>query len=126
MKTRGITIYLIHNDNVDLKEILEVVGDGGKQSTWKISYTDCFGESGETINKLSDEGKEISGIQFYKLALGIHQTLSGEFQAFKSNEKTHWLLIRSIRGDEFDIETGDLELLKKFCSKFNDVKDLID
>jgi hypothetical protein len=125
LKTYGLTIYLIHNANVDLKEILEVIGEDGRQSTWKISDADCLGESAETLHKFSDEGKEISGIQFYKLALGIYQTLSGEFNSYKPNTKLHWLLIRSIRGDEFDIETDDFTLLNKFRNKFKDVKDLI-
>jgi len=125
MKIHGITIYLNDNYKIDLKEILEIIGEAGKSSQWKISGAECFGDSAEKTHEISDNGKEISDKEFYKLVSNIYQTLDGTFQAFKIDENLTWLLIRSIRGDEFDIETEDRELLKKFRDSLQNVKDLI-
>jgi len=65
------------------------------------------------LHKFSDDEKVISGEEFYNVVSDIYQTLDGTFEAFKPNETLHWLLIRAVRGDEFDIETKDLVLLKR-------------
>jgi hypothetical protein len=113
------------NYRTDLKNILQVIGEDGKHSTWKISDVECLGKSAETLHQISDEGKEISGEEFYKIVSDIYQVLDGTFEAFKPNENHHWLLIRSIRGDEFDIETEDKELLETIRVSFQDVRDLV-
>ena len=125
MKNHGVTINLIENDKTDLKQILEIVGELGKQSTWKLTNVECFGKSAEILHEFSDNKKEISGKEFYNAVLGIHQTIDGIFEAFNTNEISNWLLIRAIRGDEFDIETKHQELLKKIRDSFKNVQDLV-
>lgn len=124
MQNHGITIYLKDDHKIDLQEILNIIGDAGKFSHWKISSAECFGENAEKLHKISDDEEIISGEEFYKLASGIYQTLDGTFEAFSFNENLCWLLIRAIRGDEFDIETKDEELSNKFRKSFQNVKDL--
>lgn len=114
-----------NNYQNDLKNILEVIGEIGKQYTWKISDVECLGKSAETLHLVSDKEKEVSGEEFYKLVSDIYQVLDETFEAFKPNENHQWLLIRSIRGDEFDIETYDKELLERVRKCFKDVRDLI-
>ena len=48
-----------------------------------------------------------------------------EVLTYKPNENYYWLSIRSIRGDEFDIETEDHELLEKLRNSFKDVRNLV-
>lgn len=109
----------------DLKNILQVIGEDGKHFTWKISNIECLGKSAETLHLISDEGKEISGEEFYETVSDIYQVLDGTFEAYKPNENYCWLLIRSIRGDEFDIETEDKEVLERIRNSFQDVRDLV-
>lgn len=125
MQNHGLTIYISDNDDIDLRHILNLIGESGKFSTWKISDVECFGESAEILHNISDEQKEISGEDFYEIASGIYQTIDGEFDAYKSKENNRWLRIKFIRGSEFDIETEDFELLNKFRNFFHNVKDLI-
>jgi hypothetical protein len=124
VQNHGVTIYLGEKDKTDLKDILQIVGELGKQSIWKLSDVECFGKSAEILHKFSDNEKVISGKEFYNVVSDIHQTLDGVFEAYKPDEITHWLLIRAIRGDEFDIETKDEELLKTIRNSFKNVKDL--
>ncbi|MGI9055683.1 MAG: hypothetical protein ACR2F2_07760 [Pyrinomonadaceae bacterium] len=125
MQNHGVTIHLNNNYRIDLQEILNAVGEVGKYSVWKISDAECFGEEDEKIHNISDKEEEISGEEFYKLVSGICQTLGGCFDAYKTKENHWWLRIRSIRGDEFDIETEDNELLDRIRKSFHDITDLV-
>lgn len=125
MKNYGVTIYLKSHSQNDLKNILQVIGENGKHSAWKIFDVECLGKSAETLHQISDEEKEISGVEFYKIVSGIYQVLDGTFRAYKPNENNHWILIRFIRGDEIDIETEDKKTLEIICNSFQNVKDLI-
>lgn len=125
MQTYGVTIYLGNEDKTDLKEILNIVGEAGKQSIWKISDVECFGETSEVLHQVSDETEKVSGEDFYNIVSGIHQVIDGYFEAYRPNETENWILIRSIRGDEFDIETKDEKLLKDIRNSFKDVRDLV-
>lgn len=121
----GVTIYLNGEDEVDLVETLQITGESGKRSNWKLQNIECIGDTAETLHSFSDQKKEISGIEFYNLVSNIHQTIDGSFEAYNPNETSHWLLIRAVDGTEFDIETEDLELLKRIRYSFRNVKDLI-
>jgi hypothetical protein len=125
LQNYGVTINLSDTDKTDLKYILQIIGEIGRQSLWKISDVECLGESAEILHQISDEERKITGIEFYEIVSRIYQTLDGTFEAYKTNESSHWLLIRSIRGDEFDIETEDEELLNKLLNSFHKVKDLV-
>ncbi len=125
MQNHGVTIYLSNNNRIDLRDILNVIGKTGKQSTWKVSGVECLGESADTLHQFSDEEKEILGEEFYKIVSDIYQVLNGYFDACKPDENYCWISIRSIRGDEFDIETEDKKLLEKIRNAFKDVRDLV-
>jgi hypothetical protein len=125
LQTRGVTNYLSNEDKTDFKEILNVIGEAGKQSMWKISDVDCFGEASEVLHQISDETEKISGEDFYNIVSGVYQIIEGYFEAYKLNETESWILIRSIRGYEFDIETKDEKLLKDIRNSFKDVRDLV-
>ena len=125
MQNHGVTIHLNNNYRIDLKEILNAVGNDGKYSVWKISDAECFGEEAEKIHNISDNETKLSGGEFYKLINGIYQTIDGCFDAYKPKENHWWLRIRSIRGDEFDIETEDEELLSRIRKSFHEITNLI-
>jgi hypothetical protein len=105
IKSQDVTGY------IDLRDILEQLGEKGLKSIWSISSVDCYGEGAEKLCKLSDYGKKISGEELYSLANDIYQTVEGCFEAFGSNGKK-WLLIRAVDGSEFDIETDDFRILE--------------
>jgi hypothetical protein len=121
----GVTIYLSNEDKTDLNKILNVIGEAGKQSIWRISEVECFGETSEVLHQISDAAKIISGEDFYNIVSGIHQVIDGYFEAYRPQETESWILIRSICGDEFDIETKNEKLLKDIRNSFKDVRDLV-
>jgi hypothetical protein len=125
MRNYGVTIYSSNNDRFDLKEILGIVGDQGKQSIWKVSDVECFGKEAEILHEISDNQQTISGDEFYKITSNINQVIDGTFMGYKHNQDNHWILIRSIRGDEFDVETNDKNILKILRRTFKKVRDLI-
>ena len=125
LENHGVTIYLSNDSKTDLRNILNVVGEIGKQSIWTISNVECFGESADVLHQISDKKKKISGEEFYELVSSIYQIIDGDFVAYNSSENNYWLLIRSVRGDEFDIETKDKKLLKKLRESFKNIKDLV-
>lgn len=124
LEKKGITIFLNEESDVDLKDILRVIRQVGENSSWKISDVECFGENAEHLHRISDEEKTISGDEFFGIVSSIHQTIEGTFEAFMQKEISSWCLIRAVDGTEFDIETKDLELLKKIRFSFENVKDL--
>jgi hypothetical protein len=125
LETRGVTIFLRNLDKVDLNDILIVIGKVGRASVWLASSVECLGNSAEILHKISDEKEKIAGEEFYKIASNVYQVLEGCFEAFNEDNPKPWLIIRSIRGDEFDIETRNKELLEKIRNSFKDVKDLV-
>jgi hypothetical protein len=124
LQNYGVTIYLNDNEEIDLKNILQVIGETGRQSDWKISDVECSGENAEIIHQISDVQEIISGKQFYTIIQDINQTIDGVFEAYRPNKTLNWLLIRAVDGTEFDIETEDLEIMKRIRYSFHNVKDL--
>lgn len=125
MKSYGITIYLTDDSKFDLIDILKVIGEKGRELNWKISNLDCLGETSELLHKLSDQGKQISGSEFFQLFLQVYQTIEGEFVGFENNSTNDLIIIRAIDGSEFDVETNDSEILKNIRNNFVKVIDLI-
>jgi hypothetical protein len=125
LQTHGVTVYLKNESNTELKRILNIIGEVGKQSIWEISDVECLGENSEALQQISDEVKTLSGEDFYELVSGIYQVIDGNFRAYKPDETKSWLSIKWIRGDEFDIETKDEKLLKGIRESFKDVRDLV-
>ncbi len=91
METHGITISLIHNDDVDLSKILDVIGEHGKQSTWKISGVECIGSSSELLHTYSDNCELASGEELYQICSNNLQVIEREFAAVKKSEKSSWV-----------------------------------
>lgn len=125
METYDITICLNQNEDVDLIDILEVIGERGKKASWNISGVECIGKSSDILHNYSDKKEQISGEELYQVCSDNLQVIDGEFKVFEQNESSFWILVRALDGTEFDIETDDLELLKNLRSELKGVKDLI-
>lgn len=122
----GVTIRDSDNDkpNVSLIDILKTVGDKVLQSSWKISFVECIGETSKVLHQISDEQRIISGKELFNISEGIQQIIEGNFEAC-NHDNENWLSLRVIDGWEFDIETKDTEILENIRKSFSSVEDLI-
>lgn len=124
MAVRGITIRnKFPSAEVDLPKILIAIGDKGIISRWKLTNSEFNGECADLLHEVADTQSEIDGKRFIELASGFCQFLEGEAIA-SLPDSPNWLVIRSIRGDEFDIETKDFEIIERLKASFHYVLDL--
>jgi hypothetical protein len=127
-RMKGITIKdkKDHFLTFDLRDILNIIGDPALTSTWKLSDVEANGNTAEKLHEINDKGSAISGYDLLSLSIDLTQFIDGNFEAFRNEENSPWLVIRAIDSTEFDVETDDDQILQKVRQSFTNVSDLLE
>jgi len=112
--------------NIDLYELIDALGERALNSTWLGSEVNCVGEKAKDLYAFTGRNKPIQGYDLLQIALGIRQTVHGDFQAFDGEEASPWLFIRAWEGNGFYIETNDHQIKKYLITYFPTVEDVED
>ena len=112
--------------NIDLYELIDALGERALNSTWLGSEVDCVGDKAKDLYAFTGRNKPIQGYDLLQIALGIRQSVHGDFQAFDGEEDLPWLFIRAWEGNGFYIETNDHQIKKYLITYFQTVEDVGD
>ncbi|HSL46103.1 MAG TPA: tetratricopeptide repeat protein [Anaerolineales bacterium] len=104
--------------DLDLHALIVALGERSVNSTWFGTGVNCYGEKAEELYAFTEHNRPISGRGFRSIASGIHQTVSGDFQAFDPGADSPWIFIRAWEGSGFYIETNDLRIKKQLKAHF--------
>jgi hypothetical protein len=91
-----------------------------------LSDVEANGNTAEKLHEINDKGMAISGYDLLSLSTDLTQFIYGNFEAFRNEENSPWLIIRAIDSTEFDVETNDDHILQKVRQSFTDVSDLLE
>lgn len=104
--------------DLDVYDLIVVLGDRALHSTWLATGVDCYGERAEELYAFTEQNKPIEGGDFLSIASGIRQTVRGDFQAFDPGGDLPWIFLRAWEGSGFYIETNDPEIKESLKSQF--------
>lgn len=125
---RGITISDLNDQNVltvDLVDVLRLLGDVLVQTRWKLSGVEALGGSAaEKLQRLSDAQGEVSGQTLLELAAEVDQVVDGEFQGFRGNDLSPWIVIRAVDSSSYDVLTDDHRIVEQIRGRFSTVSEI--
>lgn len=117
----GVTIA---DASCDLKDLLELLGSEAVNSNWTMIDVEATGDSADVLHRLGDSSACVPGDKFLILADDLIQVVDGTFQAFRTNGKRPWIVIRAVDGGAYDVETDSDDVLQAVRQRFSHVQDL--
>lgn len=108
-------------DFVPLIEVLLVVGRWIRQAHWRLrnaEFATGFRSSDE-LNVMSSQVNLIPTSTLIDLVSDGVEMIGGDLTAFREPGEDPFLVVRSVRGDEWDIESDDPYLLRAVKDSFD-------
>ncbi|MBB4510662.1 hypothetical protein [Rhizobium leguminosarum] len=118
---------------LDLKDLLRLLAPRSFEARWVVStvksskpgheWFEATGEGGERLEKLAQDGGELSGSDLAALAENTRQVIWGEFVGSAPTQSDKpWVIIRGIDSTFYEIDSDDEAVLSKISSTYNDVR----
>lgn len=110
----------------DLADLLGVLGQQARESSWRCSVEDCISTEGAHPN-LADAYNSPSGLtgpQLLALASETRQVIDGVFEAFRHGERSPWLKLEAIDSTYWEVSAENPARLSVFQSRFADVENI--
>ncbi|MEM7080608.1 MAG: hypothetical protein AAF513_18465 [Pseudomonadota bacterium] len=101
----------------DLADILMLIEPSIDRS-WRVAGVVSFGLASEQLQRFSDNATRMTDRALHQVAMGIDQTLAGEFAAFQQDVEHPSIVIRARRDAVFEVETDEQALLAAIKAKF--------
>lgn len=109
----------------DLRNILSVLGEDAKRSTWTVRDVECLGgEAAAALHHASDAGELLAGGRLFDIARDVEQIIEGEFSARLPEEEVDWIRIQAVDSSAFDVRTEREDILTALKAKFSRVEDI--
>jgi hypothetical protein len=122
--TAGVTFSAWREDEpIRLGEVLAVLGSCPADMMWTVRSLDCA-PSPACKALQQEEGRQVEDDRLRELLRDEPQLLEGEITGLAGSPRQAWIRIRAVRGDEWDVETQDRELLDRLRMGFPDAIDL--
>ena len=116
---KGIAI----RDRTNLRDILWILGDDVRRSSWRATDVQCLGAEGtEALHRASDTGDILEAGRLIALAEQVDQVTDGEFTGRLADED--WIVIRAVDSSAFDVETDRGEVIERLRASFEHVDEL--
>jgi hypothetical protein len=112
-----------HFLNFDLRDVLDAVGDDVATCQWRCYNVECLGIRADNLHSLSDANATFSGNMLVQVASGIHQTIWGDFEAYRDGDTRPWLVIRAIDSTLYEVHSDQVAVIDNVRQHFRDVKD---
>lgn len=126
-KRRGVSFSAWSGERfIPLVEVLLAIGRWVLQSKWRLQnaeFATGFRGSDE-LNVMSSQFNAIPTLSLVDLVSDGVQMIGGDLCAFHDTEAEPFLVVRSVRGDEWDVECDDVDVLAAIREAFGDVQEL--
>jgi hypothetical protein len=118
----------------DLRDLLALLKPQSLQADWVIfpvksdasgyEWFEATGEHGDTLEKLANEARRLSGSQLARIAKNTHQVIWGQFSGLYAGTDDPWVTIQAIDSTFYEVITSDEAVLKTIRSTFRDVREV--
>jgi hypothetical protein len=122
----GVT-FTNDDQDISLRDVLEVLGRRGTLSTWQLKFVEAIGASApvDALHSFDEQGARMPGRVLVAYANTTPlQIIDGEFLGFDDGAKRPWVLIRAVDGRWWDVQTDETDVLRRCASRFSDVSEL--
>ena len=110
---------------IDLIDILCLLGSLVKNSEWELSGVECAGgNAADDLHRLSDSSARVPGRSLLRLAADVTQIIDGLFKGYRNGENHPWIVVRAVDSSAYDVESEDKEVLARVRKYFRNVTDL--
>jgi hypothetical protein len=117
----GITFPSWTDDGpVELLEILELLGDRGRQATWRLRSLEVApSDAAQQLHAHSDREDDITGDELLRLADRKPQLIDGVLEAWLPDADAPWVVIRAIDSTSWDLLSEDAQVLDEARTRFH-------
>ena len=109
---------------VDLRHVLDALGDRGLDSSWQI---DGLWATPETevnpLERLANQQEPVPGRALKDAANNVDQVIDGEFLAFEPAQDHPWVIVEAVDSSYYTVRSKDLAVLWSIRDHFRDVSD---
>ncbi|HEY8559896.1 MAG TPA: hypothetical protein VIL74_05805 [Pyrinomonadaceae bacterium] len=110
---------------IDLKDILNTVGDRVIKSRWRCRDLWVLANFDENPDSYRFSRLKVSGDELLEMASKIYQTIDGRFEARSEGAaKTPWLVIVAFDSSWFEVWSSKLWIIEKIKTTFQDTTDI--
>ena len=108
----------------DLVELLAVLGESARSSTWRCSVKECISveKARPNLEDAYNTADGLSGTELLALAAETRQVIDGVFQAFRAGEDSQWIKLEAIDSTYWEVFASDALQLSPFKSRFREVE----
>lgn len=117
---------------VDLRHILDVLGDAASQSFWRVCkpevwnddfFVEATGEGAKDLEQLAETGVRIPGLELLEIAHRTHQVIWGLFAGYEMPAAGKpWIFIYAVDSSRYEVHTDSEVALGIIQECFNDVR----
>jgi len=123
---RGVTIRDMVESRkflaVDLRHILDLLGERAIQSRWRASEVWATGDASSKLEAAADGQAFITGEHLSRMAHNLAQVIDGEFLAFE-NSDSPWIIIRAVDSSFYEVFSDEPAVLDRVRKSFQRVSD---
>ena len=108
----------------DLADLLELLGDSARASSWRCSVDECIATENARpyLQDAYNTPKALTGTDLFALARETRQIIDGAFEAFHQGENTPWIKLEAIDSSYWEVFARDAFELSRFESHFRKVE----
>lgn len=123
----GIRIHDTTDEDVlafDLADLLAVLGEQARLSTWKCSVGECIAQDGARpdLEDAYNARVGLSGAEILALASDTLQIVDGAFEAFRPGERQPWIRLEAIDSTYWEVFAAKEEDLEPLRLRFSEVE----
>lgn len=106
--------------DVDLRDVLEVLGPRAAASTWRAPDVWAIGYPADPFEALSEDAP-IPGAELKRLADAARQVVDGVFTGYDPGADQPWIIVEAVDSTFYVVRSGDEAVLDAIRHAFRDV-----
>lgn len=109
---------------VDLRHVLDVLGQRALESTWRIRGLWSLPESeSNSLERLAHQQEPVPGRALKVAADAVDQVIDGEFRAFEPGASEPWVIVEAVDSSYYTVRSADEAVLASIRDRFSDVSE---
>ena len=109
---------------VDLRHVLDALGQRALDSSWRIGGLWSLPESeANPLEKLANQQQPVPGRALKGAADAVDQVIDGEFRAFEPGESEPWVIVEAVNSSYYTVRSTDATVLASIRDRFCDASE---